>query len=127
MTATGAVAVGASVIAIQNSQRGREEREEQCVLFVDGFDSNNSSIKEKQAYSSCIETLYPEPVSDTDILVGKACVSVLLVALVVGIVWGWKQDGVEGAVIFGLGVPGAITAFGLLLLLVLAGVGFLFT
>lgn len=113
----------AAIVAAQNARRKKEE----CTIYVEGFDSHHASVNEKQAYSECIDTLHPQPMSEQMQDVGKGCVAVLLVAFVTGIIYGWKQDGFEGSCTYAILVPISIACVIFIAVLVFAGLVFLFT
>lgn len=111
----------AAIVAAQNAQREKEA----CILYVEGFEHNKSSIQEVQAYAECVEKLYPQPTSENAVLVGKVCVSLLFIALIIGFMHGWKVSGFGEAIWYSLiwviSCIATIFVFGLLF----AGIGFL--
>ena len=124
-----ASSVAASTAAISASTSARMEREktEQCVLFVEGFDSRKSTVVEQKQYASCVQRLNPDPKTESETAVGKVCVVALLIALVVGMIYGWKEDGWYGSAMFGMCFP-LFLAFGVAMLLMVAtGIGFVFS
>lgn len=121
------VATTNTMLASQSAQRSRETTE-RCKLYVEGFDNTNPTVAEQKYFASCVQRLNPEPVSENDQLVMKGCVLLLLISLVVGIVWGWKEgDGFAGMVMGALLWPLITALFILVVFGVIAGIGFLFS
>jgi len=117
-----------TAIIAANNARESARRTEECKLYVQGFDSKIASVAEQKHYAGCVQRLNPDPVNESELLVGKACVLVLLVAFIAGVIFGWKSEGnIIDAVLCGaLFVVGL--AVGVLLLgLLVAGVMFLFS
>lgn len=98
-------ATSSAAIASMNSARIEREKTSQCVLFVEGFDSRNSSVSEQKHYASCIQRLNPEPMSESGVTTSKICVVGIILAMVVGMIYGWKEDGFLGSVFFGIAFP----------------------
>lgn len=121
------VAASSAAISASNSARIEEEKTELCILFVGGFDSKKSSVVEQKHYASCVQRLNPEPVTESETVFGKVCVIGLLVALVVGIIKGWRDGGLEGAMLYGMCFP-LFLAFGAaILLMIVMGIVFVFS
>lgn len=110
----------AAILAVQEARREKER----CVLYVEGFEHNAASVEEVQAYAGCVERLYPKPVSEEGVVVGKVCVSLLFLAALLGAVYGYKENGVEGGVFHGLMWPIGCAAAIFTFFLVFAGIGF---
>lgn len=125
MSTTAILASSAAVSSSIAAQQARE-REEQCKLYVEGFDNLKSSTAEKQHYAECIETLYPEEMNNAEILGTKICIVALFIGLIVGCVKGYK-DGDDWTDVPLCGLLGvAAVAFGILALgLIVMGVSFL--
>lgn len=112
MSAAVTAAATASIIASQDvqealeAQRSHEERVYDCSLYVEGFEHNKASVEQIHAYTECAELLYPEPVTDQGSnVLAEVSVLTLLIALVVGVIYGYKEDRIGGAVFFGLVFP----------------------
>lgn len=114
MSAAVTAAATASIIASQDvqealeAQRSHEERVYDCSLYVEGFEHNKASVEQIHAYTECAELLYPEPEPVTDQgsnVLAEVSVLTLLIALVVGVIYGYKEDRIGGAVFFGLVFP----------------------
>ena len=121
------VAASSAAISASNSARIEKEKTEQCILFVEGFDSKKSTVVEQKYYASCVQRLNPDPKTESDLLAGKICVIALLLALIAGIIKGWSDEGLEGAILYGLCFP-LFLAFGVAVLLMIGlGIVFLFS
>jgi len=118
-------ATTASIIASQNAQREHERKVHECSLYVEGFEHNQASVEQIQLYTECAELLYPQPMSEQNSVVGKVCVAALILSLVIGIIYGWRDNGFEGAALFGFIFPVGLVAILFVIALVLMGVGFL--
>ena len=129
MTAVNAGLTAASAannaMAQQAAHRARVDR---CVVFESRFEVAKASAAEKQEYASCVETLYPMPTTEGESQFTKACIVVLLIAMVVGIIYGWRTSrDLEGTVLCGLMFPIA-AALGMFIIgLITLGVGYLLT
>lgn len=129
MTAVNAGLTAASAannaMAQEAAHRARVDR---CTVFESRFEVAEASVAEKQEYASCVETLYPMPTTEGATTVIKAGIAILLVAMIVGLIYGYREHrGVEGSLMCGLLFPmctvGAIFVLGL----IAAGVGYLFS
>lgn len=118
------IIASSAAISASNSARIEREKTEQCVLFVDGFDSRKSSVVEQKHYASCVQRLNPEPATESQTVVGKVCVAAMLIALVIGLVWGWKEEGIFGSIIAGILFPLGLVCLVAVLIAVIMGVGF---
>lgn len=111
----------AAIVAAQNAQREKEA----CVLYVEGFEHNKSSIEEIQAYAECVEKLYPQPASEDTVFIGKVCVSLIFIALIIGFIHGWKVSGFGEGIWYSLTWVISCVAIIFVVVLVFAGIGFL--
>jgi hypothetical protein len=119
-------ATTASIIASQNAQRAHEKRVYDCSLYVEGFEHNQASVKQIQTYTECAELLYPKPSTpEGDQLLYKGCVMGLLIAMLVGMIFGWKENRLEGMMFNGFIFPVTLLAIVGVLVLVVAGIGFI--
>lgn len=114
-----------NVMAQEAAHRARVDR---CTIFESRFDIARASVAEKQEYASCVETLYPTPTSEGETYLIKGCIVVVLLALVIGAVHGYKEfrdlsGAFLGSVMWAACSAGALIAIGLLI----AGVGYLFS
>lgn len=69
-----------SSIALKQS---REAELHRCKAFIANYQSQNATTTQMQEYASCVQRVYPKPMTETDVLVLKA---VLIVAFI-GMVW----------------------------------------
>lgn len=129
MTAVNAGLTAASAannaMAQEAAHRARVDR---CTVFESRFEVALASVAEKQEYASCVETLYPMPTTESETYLIKGCIVVLLIALVVGAIVGYRMErdffgafmGAVGGVLF--------SAVGIMCIgLIAAGVGYLFS
>ncbi len=130
MSATTGAVVG-SVVAIQAAQNERIEKQ-RCEAVIYNYEPQYASKAEMKDYAYCVQKLYPEPMNDTQNMVAKGCVLVLLIAFVVGIIYGYNKsketcgDWVD-ILVWSFLVPACVGLFMCFLGLLLAGVGFLFS
>jgi hypothetical protein len=90
MSVTVSAAVGAAVAANVALQSAAARRA--CEASMPTFQHEGASVAEMRSYSSCVQRLYPSPMSDDSIMVAKACVFVLIAAFVAGLIWGWFDN-----------------------------------
>jgi hypothetical protein len=103
-------------------------RVDRCTVFESRFEVARASVAEKQEYASCVETLYPMPVTEGETSLIKACIVVLLIAMVLGIIWGWRDSrDWEGPVLCGLMFPVFAALAMFIIGLIILGVEYLFT
>lgn len=100
------------------------QKRERCKLYVEGFEHNTSSVEEMQTYAGCVDRLHPGPMSEGGVVVGKVCVSLMLLAFVIGVIYGWRDDGISGGIYHGLLWPISCAAGIFIFFLVFAGIGF---
>lgn len=118
------VAASSAAISASNSARIEREKTEQCVFFVDGFNSKKSTVVEQKQYATCVQRLNPEPETESSIMVTKFCVAALLVAMVIGFVYGWKKDEFIDGILLALLFPFLLALGATILVMVAAGVVF---
>lgn len=129
MTAVNAGLTAASAannaMAQQAAHRARVDR---CTVFESRFEVARASIAEKQEYASCVETLYPMPTTDGEAYLIKGCIVVLLISLVIGVIWGWKESrDFEGPILCGFMFPCFAAIAMLVVGLIILGIGYLFS
>lgn len=130
MSATTGAVVG-SVVAIQAAQNERIEKQ-RCEAVIYNYEPQYASKAEMKDYAYCVQKIYPEPMNDTQNMVAKGCVLVLLIAFVVGIIYGYKQSktyvgDIHDIWIWACIFPAVLAVIGFIFALFLAGVGFLFS
>lgn len=127
-----AVNAGLTAASAANNAMAREAahraRVDRCTVFESRSDVAKASVSEKQEYASCVETLYPMPTTEGETYLIKGCIVVVLLALVIGAVYGYREfRDLSGAflssIIWAVCSAGALIAIGL----IVAGVGYLFT
>lgn len=129
MTAVNAGLTAASAannaMAQQAAHRARVDR---CAVFENRFEVARASVAEKQEYASCVETLYPQPVSQNETYLIKGCIVLVLIAVVVGAVIGWKEHRDVTGAILGSVFAAIFTVAGVLTLgLIAFGIRYLFS
>lgn len=129
---TTAINAGLTAASAANNAMAQEAahraRVDRCTVFESRFDVRQASVAEKQEYASCVETLYPQPVTETETYLLKGCVAALLVAMILGAIWGWKEDrDIQGVILFGFTFPLFVGVGMLVIGLILLGIGYLFT
>jgi hypothetical protein len=80
--AIGASAGAAGAIAAANAARHRKEK---CKITLDEFNATNSTVEQKQAYASCVETIYPDSPTGGDVMVGAVMIVILIVIIAAAI------------------------------------------
>jgi hypothetical protein len=115
----------AAIVASQNAQREHERKVYECSLYVEGFEHNQASVEQIQTYTECAELLYPKPTPEGDPLLYKGCVIGLLIAMLVGMIFGWKENRLEGMMFNGFIFPITLLAIVGVLSLVVIGIGFI--
>lgn len=129
MTAVNAGLTAASAannaMAQEAAHRARVDR---CTVFESRFDVAKASVPEKQEYASCVETLYPMPTTESETVLIKGCIVVLLIAIIVGAVYGWRDHrDWGGALLCSVMFPvfAAVAIF--VISLIAYGIGYLFS
>lgn len=103
-------------------------RVDRCIVFESRFDAAKASAAEKQEYASCVETLYPQPISNEGIWLIKGAIVILILAVVIGGIYGYREFR-DGAGIFMGAILGPCLALvGMVLIAAIAvGIGYLFS
>ena len=92
-----------SVIAINQAAQARKAA--QCVGVMDGFTHSTATVEQRQQYAECVGLLY----SRADV-VSPAAVGVLLIAALLGAIFGARYGRGEGMAIMAIGgVLGAMS------------------
>lgn len=74
----------ATSVVITNAAIARHEAIEQCASYVQLFDSQKSSIAEKQQFANCIDLMYPS-INTTDIIIFKLMIIFAFIGIAIGI------------------------------------------
>ena len=53
-----------------------EAREAECRIIIKNYDTKTATIKDMQEYAECVNTLYPDKLDPTSIIILKICFSV---------------------------------------------------
>jgi hypothetical protein len=123
---TSAAFAGASAANNAMAQAAAHQAKvERCIVETGAFNPSTASTIQKQSYAECITTLYPNNFTGGEVLVAKVLIAILLIAMVVGAIRGWREDGVGEACLMGFAYAAlASVAIGVAFL-VLAGVAYL--
>jgi hypothetical protein len=81
---SGAMAGIAASQAAAASAAAHRAEVSRCKLVVDNFDNNTANVTEMRDYASCVNTLYPEPMS-SDM---ETAAKVLFVVAILGAIYG---------------------------------------
>lgn len=120
-----ALTVQAQVAAAQAQAAADETHRERCKVELGAFNAQGATVPQMRSYSQCVDFLYPEPMTQGELLTAKACVFTVLICAIVGAVWGYiaaRREWEAGV----LGLLGGALAGGILLLMAWA-VTFLFS
>lgn len=88
MSTTAGIAAASVAISAQNSAELSRIKKEQCVLYVERYESQGAAVAEMKQYAECVETLNPDPMPDGGIVLAKACVITLMLIAVIGLAFG---------------------------------------
>lgn len=125
-------AVVSSMVAIQAAQNERIEKQ-RCKLVLENYEPQYAETKGMKDYAYCVQKLYPEPMNHTEVGFAKAGVLILLIAFVVGIVYGYIRYknqpfmGLGEVVFWAFALPAGCFILLFVGLLVVTGTVFLFT
>lgn len=114
----------AQAAAAQAQQAADEAHRERCKIELGKYTPQGATVSEMRSYSKCVDLLYPEPMTQSELLTAKACVLTILVCALIGAVLMHINDGYDWMSAFFGGIFGAFG--GALMLAVVAGVAFLF-
>ena len=104
-TSTGMVAIATSQASIAANQAAKARKAAQCVGTMDGFTHSTATVEQRQQYAECVGLLYPR-----DDAISPAAVGVLLIAALLGAIFGARYGRREGMGIMALaGVLGAMS------------------
>lgn len=121
-------AVVSSVVAMQAAQNERLEKQ-RCQFVLETYDPVYAETEGMRDYAYCVQKLYPEPITEGENMIIKGCILILLVSLVVGAIYGYKNShgDWEDACLWAMLAPMLICLFMGVIGLICLGVGFLFT
>lgn len=103
-------------------------RIDRCIVFESRFDAAKASTAEKQEYASCVETLYPQPISNEGIWLTKGAIMILLLAAVIGGIYGYRKFRDGAGIFIGAIVGPSLALVGMLLIAgIFLGIGYLFS
>lgn len=109
----------------------RQARKTACVSIETTYRPEMATVQEKQAYAECVDLLYPQPsvpFTGTELLIAKSGVLLLLISMVVGAWWGWREEREIGlAALSCVMAPIVLGCVVFILGLVIAGIAYLFT
>lgn len=126
MSATTGAVVG-SMVAIQTAQNERIEKQ-RCQMVLENYDPVYAETKGMKDYAYCVQKLYPEQMTHNENMLAKGCVLILLISLVIGAIWGYKQSRDWESVVLGAITGALFVAVGSIVLgLILFGIAFLFS
>lgn len=130
MSATTGAVVG-SMVAIQPAQNERIEKQ-RCQMVLENYDPVYAETKGMKDYAYCVEKLYPSPMTHNETMLAKGCIIVLLISLVVGVIIGYKKSKEPfgdwaDILLWSFMVPACAFITGVVLILIVTGIGFLFS
>jgi len=99
---------------------------ERCTVEVSQFVNAGSDIDAKRSFADCVSTLWPDALSSGETTMIKIAIVLMFISLAVGVVLGWREDGVLGSVMFGLLAPTLVAVALAVIALIFVGIGFLF-
>ncbi len=104
-TVTAMVAIAGSQASIAANQAAQARKAAQCVGVMDGFTHTTATVEERQQYAECVKLLYSRGDAIT-----PAAVGVLLIAALLGAIFGARYGRGEGMALMALaGVLGAMS------------------
>lgn len=126
-TALATIAIVNSNIAASEAARANRIA---CTGNINSFDSKNASVQEMKVYSKCVQMIYPDLMSESQIIAGKILFNSALIGAVIGVYITrkkcYKPDWVDyafGAFFGFVGIPLALCA----IIALCAGIHWLFT
>lgn len=118
MSTTVAINAAMTSAAISAASQARMS---ECRAILATFDNQGSTREQKTQYASCVREIYPSQTTPNELLAMKIGVSLLFIALAVGAVKGWREDGFMGAV--GDGFMAVTIVFLAIIFLALVAIG----
>ena len=92
-TSTAMAAIAGSQASIAANQAAQARKAAQCVGVIDGFTHSTATVEQRQQYAECVGLLYP-----SDDAISPAAVGVLLIAALLGAIFGALYVREEGLV-----------------------------
>jgi len=115
MSTSVAIAAAANAQAAAAAAVAAEARKTACKSLLKSYTPQGATVAEMRNYASCVETVYPEPIPAGGVIVLKVVIVLIMLATVAGTVYGAREDGVEGAFMYGLcGLLVSVLGFALL-------------
>ena len=104
-TSAAMAAIATSQASIAANQAAQARKTVQCVGTMDGFTHSTATVEQRQQYAECVGLLYP-----SDDAISPAAVGVLLIAALLGAIFGARYGRGEGMLIMATaGVLGAMS------------------
>lgn len=131
MSASVALSSAAIASSAAANAAARQARKTACVSIETTYRPGLATVQEKQTYAECIDLLYPQPsapFTGTELLVAKGAILLLLLSMVVGAWWGWREmKELSFAAMSAVMAPICLAIVAFILALVVTGVSYLFT
>lgn len=77
---------GATASSIAAQMAAHEARIAECKVTMAQFNAKKSTVAEKQAYASCVEDVYPDPLNSSTVILFKVLFVAALIGMIVGII-----------------------------------------
>ena len=97
-TTNAALIVMNTSLTQQAADDARKAHFERCKAELLTYQSKGATVIQMQSYAACVNTVYPENVSN-DVLTAKALVIFIILSTAVGAAVGWKQERAESALL----------------------------
>ena len=108
-----AVSAANNAMAQAAAQAAKVER---CTIEVGQLVNAGSTVEQKLSFADCVNTLWPQAMSESSITMLKVSMALTVIGAIVGAVHGWREDGdFNGAFLFCI-VGGGLTATALAVL-----------
>lgn len=94
MSDTAMVAISSSNAALASAEASRaaEEHRQACIAMMPTYSDRSASVESKKAYASCVETVYPNPMTPVETVGLKLSLIVILAFMVFGFIRGLDGD-----------------------------------
>ena len=124
------VAISSAVIASNSaaisSSQNNQAKEARCLIIEKDFNSKLATIEQKKEYSECIDYLYPQPMSEKDMLIAKGVVLSLIIVFVGVAIYNFFSDGFCNRDFFGSIFTSVAFTLGFALLIAVIGAAICF-